>query len=125
MPAFLQGFKACGAPDATYYLSTPNFDTHVGAAGNHTFDSGDGRGVAPQELGHEELGELIAQTGFRVVAKYGTFASMRDYKPLMNDCQAWMFDRLREYYDSNLVSNIMAPFFPEVARNCLWVLQAS
>ena len=31
---------------ATYYLSTPNYDPSVGAAGNHTYDSGDGRGVS-------------------------------------------------------------------------------
>ncbi len=46
---FLQNFKACGNSTATYYLSTPNYDEKVGAAGNHTYDSGDGRGVAVQE----------------------------------------------------------------------------
>lgn len=43
---FMQNFKACGSEDALYYISTPNHDAHVGAAGNHTYDSGDGRGVA-------------------------------------------------------------------------------
>ena len=43
--AFLENFKACGNNNATYYLSTPNYDPSVGAAGNHTYDSGDGRGA--------------------------------------------------------------------------------
>lgn len=119
---FLEHFKACGNNNATYYLSTPNYDPHVGAAGNHTYDSGDGRGVDVQEFDHWEL-EAILKKHFQIVAKYGTFASMRDYKPLMNDWQKEMFKALNEYYDSNLISNIMAPMFPDVARNTLWVLK--
>ena len=34
-----------------------------------------------------------------------------------------MFEALKEYYDSNLLSNMMAPFFPEHSRNTLWVLK--
>lgn len=120
---FLKNFKACGKPGALYYLSTPNFDEKVGAAGNHTYDSGDGRGVAVQEFGHKELEKEILKAGFTIQKKFGTFASSRDYKPLMNDWQKKMFNGLKEYYDSNLISNIMAPFFPEQSRNTLWVLK--
>lgn len=120
---FLSNFMACGKSMAKYYLSTPNFDENVGAAGNHTYDSGDGRGISVQEFGHKELEEEIIKAGFIVYKKYGTFASIRDYKPLMNDWQKNMFDALKEYYDSNLISNIMAPFFPEQSRNTLWVLK--
>lgn len=120
---FLLNFMACGGKDAKYYLSTPNFDEHVGAAGNHTYDSGDERGVAVQEFGHKELERHILNAGFIIVNKYGTFASVRDYKPLMNDWQKKMFNSLKEYYDSNLVSNIMAPLFPEQSRNTMWVLK--
>lgn len=119
---FLQNFKACGNDDATYYLSTPNYDPSVGAAGNHTYDSGDGRGVDVQEFSHEELEQHLSRH-FDIVKKFGTFASIRDYKPLMNDWQKEMFESLRKYYDSNLLSNIMAPFFPENSRNTLWVLK--
>ncbi len=120
--AFLQNFKECGHEDATYYLSTPNFDERVGAAGNHTYDSGDGRGVDVQEFGHEELQEIL-ETHFEIVRKFGTFASARDYKPLMNEWQKEMYEHIREYYDANLVSNLMAPLFPEHSRNTLWVLK--
>lgn len=119
---FLQNFKKCGNESATYYLSTPNFDKKVGAAGNHTYDSGDGRGVAIQEFAHNELQEHI-EKHFIIVKKYGTFASIRDYKPLMNEWQKEMFNALQEYYDSNLLSNLMAPLFPEHSRNTLWILK--
>ena len=118
---FLINFYACGNDNAKYYLSTPNYDPNVGAAGNHTYDSGDGRGEAVQEFDHFELEKLLLKY-FTIDAKYGTFASIRDYKPLMNEWQIKMFEYIKEYYDSNLVSNLMAPFFPENSRNTLWVL---
>ncbi len=34
-----------------------------------------------------------------------------------------MFEELKAYYDSNLLSVIIAPFFPEQSRNTLWVLK--
>lgn len=119
---FCENFKACGNIDATYYISTPNFDEHVGAAGNHTYDSGDERGVAVQEFSWQELHDLFNKH-FVIVDSFGTFASQRDYKPLMNEWQTNMYNHLKRYYDSNLVANLMAPFFPEASRNTLWVLK--
>lgn len=120
---FLANFKLCGKPGATYYLSTPNFDPNVGAAGNHTYDSGDGKGTRVQEFDHFELQKHILAAGFKIEKKFGTFASVRDYKPLMNTWQKQMFNALKEYYDSNLISNLMAPLFPEQSRNTMWVLK--
>lgn len=119
---FLSNMRDCGNENATYYISTPNFDEHVGAAGNHTYDSGDGRGVAVQEFAHSELQSHIEKY-FTIERKFGTFASIKDYKHLLNDWQVKMFEALKEYYDSNLLSVIMAPFFPEQSRNTLWVLK--
>lgn len=59
---FLKNFKLCGNKNATYYLSTPNFNKNVGAAKNHTYDSGDGRGIDIQEFGHNELSDLISES---------------------------------------------------------------
>jgi len=114
--------RDCGNDNATYYISTPNFDENVGAAGNHTYDSGDGRGVAVQEFNHFEL-QLHIEKYFNIEKKFGTFASIKDYKHLLNDWQVKMFEELKAYYDSNLLSVIMAPFFPEQSRNTLWVLK--
>ena len=119
---FLLNMRDCGNENATYYISTPNFDEHVGAAGNHTYDSGDGRGVSVQEFFHSELQSHIEKY-FTIERKFGTFASIRDYKHLLNDWQVKMFKALKEYYDSNLLSVIMAPFFPEQSRNTLWILK--
>lgn len=120
---FLKHFKACGSKDATYYLSTPNYDPLVGAAGNHTYDSGDGRGIAIHELSHEEIQGHVLKAGFDIVKKFGTFASQRDYKDLLSKAQREVFDQLKEYYDSNLMANIFAPMFPENSRNTMWVLK--
>lgn len=121
---FLNNLKQCGNDNAMYYISTPNFDEKVGAAGNHTFDSGDERGIDIQEFTYNELEQNIKECGFRIIKTFGTFASIKDYKHLLNDWQSEMFNYLREYYDSNLISNIMAPFFPKQSRNTLWVLKS-
>lgn len=120
--AFLTNMRDCGNENATYYISTPNYDEKVGAAGNHTYDSGDGRGVAIHEFAHTELQGHIEKY-FTIEKKFGTFASIKDYKHLLNEWQVQMFESLKEYYDSNLLSVIMAPFFPEQSRNTLWVLK--
>lgn len=119
---FCENFKMCGSDDATYYISTPNYDEGVGAAGNHTYDSGDGRGVAVQEFSYNELVELFNRH-FTIVDTFGTFASQKDYKPYMNEWQTQMFNELNKYYDNNLVANLMAPFFPDKSRNTLWILK--
>lgn len=121
---FLANFKDCGNQNATYYLSTPNYDTSVGAAGNHTYDSQDGRGVAPQEFEYFELKDAIEKAGFEIINEFGTFASQKDYKEVLNEWQQKVFNSLIKYYDSNLVSNIMAPIIDAVhARNIMWVLK--
>lgn len=121
---FLKNFMECGNATARYYLSTPNYDPEVGAAGNHTYDSGDGRGVAPQEHDHFELQESILAAGFEILEKFGTFASQKDYKGTLNEWQQQMFDALSKYYDTNLLANLMAPVIDaEFARNTLWVLK--
>lgn len=120
--SFLTNFLACGGPEAVYYLSTPCYDPIVGAAGNHTYDSLDGRGVSVQEFDQQKLlGHLNRY--FDIIEMFGTFASIDDYKPHMNSWQLQMFEALRKYYDSNLLSNLMAPMFPNHSRNCLYVMR--
>lgn len=105
--------------DTRVYLSTPNYDPNVGAANNHLLGPNKELG----EWDHFELQKKLEEF-FVIERKYGTFASQRDYVPHMNGWQREMYTALKEYYDSNLVSNIMAPIMPaEFARNCLWVLR--
>lgn len=102
----------------TVYLSTPNYDPRVGAAKNHLL----GPDKEVGEWDHFELQDKLSEY-FTIEKKYGTFASIKDYKHLLNDWQKQMFDTLSEYYDTNILACLMAPMFPEQARNCLWVLK--
>lgn len=120
--AYLANMAACGNTDSFFYLSTPNHDPRVGAADNHTYDSGDGRGIAVQEFTHNELEEEL-KVRFDVLEKFGTFASIRDYKPFMNDHQEFVFNELKKYYNTDIIAVMMAPMFPERSRNTLWVMR--
>ena len=94
-------------------LSTPCYDEKTVAANNHIIDGEIG------EFTYQELKSLLEKY-FIIENVFGTFASQKDYKPFMNEWQKNMYEGLKKYYDSNLVSNFMAPFFPEYSRNCLW-----
>lgn len=120
--AFLKNFKNCGAADATYYLSATNFDPTYKIPGIHFYDAKDGRGKDIQEFDHYEL-EAILKRHFIIIEKFGTFAYIKDYKDNMNDWQRKAYEALSEYFTPSLVSNIMAPMFPDEARNTLWVLK--
>lgn len=117
--AFLDNIAYHCDENTIVYLSTPNYDPHVGAANNHLL----GPDKEVGEWDHFELQKKLEEF-FTIEKKYGTFASIKDYK---NDLTGWKkeaFDALKEYYDSNLLSNMMAPMIPaEHARNCLWVLK--
>lgn len=117
--AFLDNIAYHCDENTTVYLSTPNYDPQVGAANNHLL----GPDKEVGEWDHFELQKKLEEF-FTIEKKYGTFASIKDYK---NDLTGWKkeaFNALKEYYDSNLLSNMMAPMIPaEHARNCLWVLK--
>lgn len=118
--AFLDNIAYHCDENTIVYLSTPNYDPKVGAANNHLL----GPNKEVGEWDHFELQEKLEEY-FIIEKKYGTFASIKDYK---NDLTGWRkeaFEELKKYYDSNLLSNMMAPMIPaEHARNCLWVLKA-
>lgn len=122
---FLSNFAACGREGADYYISTPKYDERVGAADNHTFDSGDGQGVVVQEFTYDEMKAALLEAGFVIERVFGTFASKRDYKDYLETDPAAkeIFGRMCEYFDSELTAAFMAPLVPaHLARNCLWIL---
>jgi 2-polyprenyl-3-methyl-5-hydroxy-6-metoxy-1,4-benzoquinol methylase len=91
------------------YLSTPCYDEQTGAAANHV-----------NEMTYGGFGALIEYAGLHIDASFGTFASMKDYKHMLNQEQSKLFDSLREYYDTNYLATIFAPLFPAQSRNALW-----
>lgn len=117
--AFLDNIAFHCNENTRVYLSTPNYDPKVGAANNHLL----GPDKEVGEWDHFELQDKLSEY-FDIEAKYGTFASMKDYKEDLTGWKKEMFEALKDYYDVNLISNIMAPLVPaEHARNCLWVLK--
>ena len=111
---FLQNIKNCMYTETILLISTPVYDEKVGAAANHIIDGEVG------EFTFDEMKSLLESNGFKIEKVWGTFASKKDYTPLMNEWQTKMFEKLSEYYDNEIVSNLMAPMFPVESRNCLW-----
>ncbi len=115
VPKFLENIKKHMGKNTVLYLSTPNYDEKVGAAKNHIINGEVG------ELTRDELAAHLISAGFTIDKTFGTFASIKDYKNEMNEWQTEMFNSLKEYYDVNLLSVIMAPIMDsKYARNILW-----
>ena len=97
--------------DGVFFFSTPCWNGK--AAANHI-----------NETKYEALGALIEDVGFTIDHHYGAFASISDYKDHLTPDQMVMFNRLRDYYDTNVLSAIIAPAIqPKYARNVHWVLR--
>lgn len=109
----LRGIKERLAPGGVAFVSTPCYDAHTGAAANHV-----------NEMSYDAFGSLIEHAGLGIQASYGTFASIKDYKDKMYPEHRASFDALREYYDSNYLSTIFAPLYPQHSRNAIWRLSA-
>ena len=107
----LEGMFEILHDDGTVFISTPCYDENTGHAKNH-----------PNEITRDALGALIEDIGFQIDGNWGTFASIKDYKPLMSDEQLEVFNDLRAYYDTNVLATIFAPLFPEGSRNNIWQL---
>lgn len=112
---FLQNIQKCCNEKTVVLLSTPVYSEKQGPAKNHIIDGEIG------EFGFDELKEYI-EKHFVIKEVYGTFASVSDYKKHMNDEQRRIYEQLHKYYDSNMMSVIMAPLFPQYSRNAIWIL---
>lgn len=113
MIKILEKVKSFMNDDAHFIMSTPCYDKFVGAADNHV-----------NEITYETLGSILEYMGFNTNVKYGTFASQKDYKHKIYGVPelGHIFDKLNEYYDSNILAVMFAPLWPELARNCMWNL---
>ena len=109
----LKAMKRVSDAETIIFLSTPCYNPKVGAAGNHV-----------NEMTYQAFGALLEDMHFTINGNWGTFASIADYTPALKKNQELsnIFDILREYYDTNCLSTIFAPLFPQYSRNCLWML---
>ncbi len=106
----LNAWKNQVKQDGILFVSTPVFNGS--AAANHI-----------NEMGRVTLGKAFEMAGFEIIGNYGTFASISDYQHMMSKEQLGIFERLRDYYDTNVLATIFAPLFPAGSRNNLWVLR--
>ena len=48
---------------------------------------------------------------------------MSELKQVMTPEHTEVFNRLRQYYDTNALAVMMAPLYPEASRNNIWILE--
>jgi len=114
---YLQNMKKFANEDTVILLSTPVYDHNVGAAQNHI--------VAGEvnEYTQIELENILQKNGFKIINKFGTFASIKDYKNHLLPWQKKMFEELKKYYESSIISIMMAPMLPQYSRNVIYELR--
>lgn len=105
----LEAIKRLISEDARIFISTPVYNGK--AAANHV-----------NEMTMDTLGNVFIDHGFGIVDMHGTFASISDYRHMLNEHEAHVFEKLRAYYDVNVLSTIFAPLHPTGSRNILWEL---
>ena len=110
---FLKNIGSLMDKQTVFLLSTPIYDKKVGAANNHIING------EICEFTFKEMKKHLEKY-FLIKNVWGTFASQKDYKPIMNKVQKEFYNQVYNYFDSNILSNLMAPLFPEHSRNCLW-----
>jgi len=103
----LENIRNIMSPETYLFISTPNFNGE--SAANHVY-----------EYQFDELNEILNHF-FTIEAMYGTFASQREICPVLDEHEMTVFERLKEYYDSNVLSVIFAPNHPRESRNSLRV----
>jgi len=94
-------------------LSTPVLDFAAGVLHYH---------VVGDEVGELSLDEMRAaiESRFYVEGCYGTRINLSAYEKLMTDEDRSLFKSLSEYYDTTVMSCLMAPLFTDRAKNVLW-----
>lgn len=125
---FLINVKSMMNADSRFFLSTPCYDGK-NKADNHI-----------KEWTYQELKDLLLKH-FTIEDHFGTFMSQKDLKKALEENNIYanrilsqfanlnegpqesLFEMLRNYYDSNLLSILFAPLFPSYSRNCIWRLK--
>ena len=109
--ALIKGAYALLADDGTFLLSTPVYDGKAKAK-NHI-----------HEFTIPELTGLVQAGGFVVQRRFGTFMNAQEIKKAAPPAYVELVNQLRDYYSWDVLSNFLAPLYPDHSRNNLWVLK--
>jgi len=105
----LHGFVGGGR----LFLSTPVFNGKAARAHLHEYTV-------------DELQAALTAAGFTVEHRFGTFMNMSPgIKKQLDPMHRSVIEQLSCYYENNALSCFLAPLYPDLARNNLWVCQRS
>lgn len=115
--AMLKACLACLKPGGVMLMSTPCYDGKRHAA-NHI-----------HEYTVPELQKATEKAGFKVERRFGTFMDIKHIGKADRGTGTDEVDRaikvvapmLAQYFDSDAISNIFGPLYPNHARNNLWI----
>lgn len=95
--------------NSTFLLSTPVYDGKARAK-NHI-----------HEYTIPELQAKLENAGFVVERRFGTFMNNQDVRKVASPCELDVYNRLHEYYGNDVMSTFLAPLYPDMSRNNIWV----
>lgn len=75
------------------------------------------------EYGFDEFKESVEKAGFEVVDVFGTFANFKKIRKVATKEELALVAELHKFYTYEVLSNFLAPKYPQVASNCCWVLK--
>lgn len=113
--AYLDCCRRMLADDGLLLLSTPTYNGRKAA--NHI-----------REYTADEMRAILEDRGFKVVDRFGTFASYHDVKrgihelyPEEADVILKVYERSREFNGDDLLAGMLAPLVPDHSRNNTWI----
>ena len=109
----LKVIKSLLKNDGLFIFSTPVFN-FKSKAKNHIY-----------EYTVEELRLIFKELNFFILKRYGTFASYSEIKKVYTNYELFIINKLKEYYDDDIISTIFAPLYPDHSRNNVWILSLS
>lgn len=108
----LKGCHALLKKGGTMLMSTPVYNGKWQAK-NHI-----------HEYEIEELRQEVEKAGFQVVRRFGTFMNKQEVTKkasIVDPAHRAVYDELEAYYDNDALACFLAPLYPDLARNNLWV----
>lgn len=86
-----------------------------------------GKWQARNHIHEYEIAELqkeVEKAGFKVLRRFGTFMNKQEVTKKSSQVRPehqLVYDELADYYDNDALACFLAPLYPDLARNNLWV----